>query len=404
MIRLNQLAGQVKEKKAQIDPMEYLSLYDLLTPEELEVRKAVEAFVAKEVTPKINDYVEAAQFPTEIVNAVKPLKLFHHFLNKPYGHGTSYTKQGIILMEAARADAGFATFIAVQNLLLNYTLEKFGSEAQKQKYLTKTRDIEYIGGWGLTEKGYGSDASSLTSNVKKVQGGYILNGDKRWIGNGNKDVLIVWARNLDTNKVEGFIVETKWPGYHAEVIQGKLALRIVQNCQITFTNIFIPDENKLESVTDFQNGPNQVLMHSRVIVPWIALGVMRGVYEHSLKWTTTRKQFGKYLASFQLQQERLVRILSTFQASFLMVLRLSRLAAEGKATIGMISSVKAWVTDKTREVARLGREMLGGDGIISDNYVIKALTDAEVLYTYEGTYDINSLVAGREITGIGAFK
>ncbi|CAD8071213.1 unnamed protein product [Paramecium sonneborni] len=396
MQRLNQVAGQFKEVKFLADPLEYLRLYDMLDNEEKEICQAVRKFAQEKAAPTINKYVEAAEFPTEIVEALKPLKLIHKT--------NTYVKTGLAYLELAKVDAGLSTFYLLISSLVPHSIETFGSEEQKKKYLTRIKDMDILGGWALTEKEYGSDASSIQTTVKKVQGGYLLNGNKRWIGNGNKDILVVWARNSENQNIEGFIVENKWAGVHAEPIKHKLALRIVQNCQITFKDVFVPDENKMPKAKDFQNGVTQALQHSRVGVPWIALGIQAGVYENVVKFVTRRKQFGKHIAGFQLQQERLTRILTTFQASFLMVLQVSRMAQEKKASLGQIAAVKAWVSDKTREVARLGREMMGGDGILVENYCIKAMTDAEVVYTYEGSYDINSLIAGREITGLAAFK
>jgi acyl-CoA oxidase len=228
------------------------------------------------------------------------------------------------------------------------------------------KSLEVICGWGLTESKVGSDASNLETSTTKVQGGYRLNGDKRWIGMGNRDLLIVWARNTENKKVEGYILDMNTSGITSQPIKHKLALRIVPNCQIHFNNVFIPEENRLPKATDFNKGTNTVLKHSRIFVAWIAVGIALGVYDNVIKYVTERKQFGVPIASFQLQQEKLVRIMASTQAILHLTWRTTKLAEQGKATIGEIAMTKAFVTAQVRDIARLGREMLGGNGIIHD--------------------------------------
>ena len=190
----------------------------------------------------------------------------------------------------------------------------------------------------------------------------------------------------------------------SEVIQNKLALRSVQNCHITLTNVEVTDANKLPKALDFATGTNVILKHSRVFVCWVAAGIALGVYDNAIKYVTTRKQFGQPIGGFQLVQEKIVKIMSNLQAILLACWRVSKLVDEGKANIGQIAMVKAFVTERGREVCKWGREVLGGNGIIHDNYMMKAYADMEAIYTYEGSYDINTLVAGRELTGLAAFK
>lgn len=285
-----------------------------------------------------------------------------------------------------------------------YTIETLGSEEQKQKWLPQLRDIKKIGGWGLTEVLTGSNAAQIDTTAKKVPGGWIINGNKRWIGNGNRDLIVCWAQNEETKKVNAFIVEMDRKGVKSEVIQHKLALRIVQNCEISFDNVFIPDENRLPKAEDFGKSTGQILLHSRLFVAWIAAGIAMGVYDSVIKYATQRKQFGVPIGSFQLQQEKLFRVMQNTQMILLCCQRLSQLHDQGKMTMGMVAGGKAWCSERLREVARLGREIMGGNGIIHDNYAMKALADAEAVYTYEGTYDMNALVVGRELTGVSAFK
>lgn len=241
-------------KKPVLDPYEYMHLTDLITPEENAIRLKIKGFVDKEVRPVINDYVEEATYPGPIVKKLKEVDPLSLFLRPPYGRSASLVTIGLISAELARVDLGVCTFLNVHAGLSARTIEEFGSEEQKKKYLPMMRSFDIIGGWGLTEKEYGSDASNLKSNVRKVEGGYLLNGNKRWIGNGNKDIMVVWAKDLDNHKMtEAFIVDLTSPGIKIEVIKNKLALRIVQNCEVTFENVFIPENCKLPKAKSFQD-------------------------------------------------------------------------------------------------------------------------------------------------------
>jgi acyl-CoA oxidase len=384
--------------------VDYLRFGDLLTPEEEAFRLQVRQLAEKEIAPYINDSIETASFPEHLMPVFRKSEYLFNFLKKPYGKGTSLMGQGVATAELARVDGSICTFSLVQAVLAMYTIEQLGSEEQKQKYLSKMGKLELISGWGLTEGKIGSDASSLETTVVKVPGGYRLNGDKRWIGNGNRDLLIVWARNQENNKVEGFILDMKLPGITTQVIKHKLPLRMVQNCHIHFNNVIVPEDCKLPKAMDFQKGTSVVLKHSRVFVAWAAVGIALGVYDNVIKYISNRKQFGVPTSSFQLMQEKLSRIMATTQAMLLMVWRITKLMEQNNVTIGQIGMTKAWITLRGREVCALGREMLGGNGITFDNYVMKAMADMEAMYTYEGTYDVNSLVNGRELTGIAAFN
>jgi len=324
-------------------------------------------------------------------------------IEKPYGSYKNILASGITVMEVARVDASLATSLISHWGLAGYTIQSFGSEEQKKKWIPKLRSMEAIAGWALTEDKIGSDASNLNTSVKKVEKGYILNGVKRWIGNANRDIVVVWARNEENKKVEGFIVQVNSPGLKTEKIQNKLALRIVENIHLTFNDVFIPEENKLPGATDFSSVA-KVLAHSRIIVAWAIAGLAVGVYDNVIKYVDERKQFGVKITSFQLIQDKLVRMMASIQGILGMLFRISELYDQGKATIGMIAMTKAWASKEAREITRLRREAMGGNGIIMDNYAMKALVDLEGMYTYEGTYDINNLVCGRELTGVAAFK
>jgi acyl-CoA oxidase len=242
----------------------------------------------------------------------------------------------------------------------------------------------------------------LVSTATPVKGGYLLNGSKRWIGNAShSDIMIVFARDTSTRKVKGFIVDSHSSGITTTVIKRKLALRPIQNCDIYFKDVFVSDENKLLGPDGFTEGVNRVLNSSRMFVPWVSIGMMGGVYETSIKYAKNRIQFQVPISSFQLIQEKLVRMLGYFNASFLQGWRIMTLE---KCEVSQSAAVKSQVTMIGREVTKLAREVLGGNGILIENYVMKAMLDMEAIYSYEGTYEINVLAAGRAITGIPAFK
>ena len=253
--------------------VDYFRFSDLLTPEEEALRKEVRAFAETSVAPFINDCIETAKFPDHLIPAFRKSDIFSHFISKPLGKGTSLLGTGLIVSELARIDGSVSTFTIVQGALAIHTIDKLASEAQKLKYLPLMRRLELISGWGLTEENYGSDASSLETVVtKNSNGDYVLNGNKRWIGNGDKDLLVVWARNTENKKIEAFILNMKTPGVTTQAIKHKLPLRMVQNCQIYFRNVVVPAENKLPKAIDFIKGTTIILKHSRVLICWVAVG------------------------------------------------------------------------------------------------------------------------------------
>jgi acyl-CoA oxidase len=256
----------------------------------------------------------------------------------------------------------------------------------------------------LTEPDYGSDASSLKTIATKVEGGWILEGQKRWIGNSTfADLLVIFARNTSTNQINGYIVKKDAPGLTVTKIDNKIGLRIVQNGDIVMKKVFVPDEDRIEGVNSFQD-TNKVLAVSRVMVAWQPIGISMGIYDMCHRYLKERKQFGAPLAAFQINQQKLVQMLSNVQAMILVGWRLCKLYESGKMTPGHASLGKSWITLRARETAALGRELLGGNGILSDFLVAKAFCDLEPIYTYEGTYEINTLVTGREVTGFASFK
>lgn len=261
--------------------------------------------------------------------------------------------------------------------------------------------------FGLTEPDNGSDASGLQTTAKKVDGGYLLTGQKRWIGNATfADYIVIWARNPhENNNIQGFLVTKGSKGLKTSKIENKYSLRIVQNADITLDNVFVPDNNKLTHAKDFATGTNVILESSRLCVAWMIVGNACGAYEAALKYCLQRKQFGRPIASFQLIQEKLHRMLGLCEMMVSNTVHISNLMDQGKSTIGQVGRCKSMNSYHARIVTQLAREVCGGNGIILDYHVMKQLMDIEAMHTYEGTYEVNALVSGRELTGgISAIK
>ncbi|KAG0517117.1 hypothetical protein BDA96_09G060800 [Sorghum bicolor] len=383
---------------------DYYQLDDLLTNEEKVLRKKVQGVMEKEIAPIMTEYWEKAEFPFHVIPKLATLGLAGG-TTKGYGcPGLSLTATAISTAEVARVDASCSTFILAHASLVVPTIALCGSESQKQQYLPSLAQFKMLGCWALTEPDNGSDASSLRTAATKVPGGWHLNGQKRWIGNSTfADMLIILARNAETKQLNGFIVKKGAPGLKATKIENKIGLRMVQNGDIVLDKVFVPEEERIPGINSFQD-IKKVFAMSRVLVTWQPIGISMGVFDMCHRYLKERKQFGAPLAAFQLNQEKLVRMLGNVQAMLLVGWRLCKLYEAGKLTPGQSSLGKAWTSRKAREVVSLGRELLGGNGILADFLVAKAFCDLEPIFSYEGTYDINSLVTGRDITGIASFK
>ncbi|XP_034914099.1 acyl-coenzyme A oxidase 4, peroxisomal isoform X1 [Populus alba] len=383
---------------------DYYQFSDLLTVEDQALRMRVRECMEKEIAPIMTEYWEKAKFPFHAIPKLGSLGVAGGTI-KGYGcPGLSITASAIAMAEVARVDASCSTFILVHSSLAMLTIAFCGSEEQKLKYLPSLAQFSTVACWALTEPDYGSDASGLKTTAIKVEGGWILEGKKRWIGNSTfADLLVVFARNTTTNQINGFIVKKDAPGLTVTKIENKIGLRIVQNGDIVMKRVFVPDEDRLPGVNSFQD-TNKVLAVSRVMVAWQPIGISMGVYDMCHRYLKERKQFGAPLAAFQINQQKLVHMLGNVQAMVLVGWRLCKLYEKEKMTPGQASLAKAWISLKARETASIGRELLGGNGILADFLVAKALCDLEPIYTYEGTYDINTLITGREITGLASFK
>jgi len=399
----NHLASSKQTQHPVFSSLDFCFFDDLLTPEEVKFRKEVRDFTEKEISPVISDYYERAEFPQPILEKMGQKDWLRSLTKRPFGEEKSAMHFGLLLLEIARGDPSIGTIVFVHTGVILYTIEPYGSTEQKKLIPDMVKFKKYVG-YGLTEPNIGSDAANVQTIAKKVEGGYIIQGSKRWQGNSNRDMVIIWAKNDETKKMDGFIVPITLPGVKVEVIDRKMSMRCVQNCHITLDNVFVPEESRLPNLKRGFGDISTGLAYSRLFAAWVAVGIAVGIYDNTIKYINSREQFGAKISSFQLTQEKLSRMMGYIQAMLLMLWRMTRLYENKRLTGGMSSMTKAWVTSRCREVARLGREMLGGNGIIADNYVMRAVLDIEGVHTYEGTYEINSLVAGREITGINAIK
>src|SRR5881628_1816081 len=356
------------------------------------------------VAPIINKYWIEDSFPFELLPAIKELNLGGLGMQGYGCRGGSALLFGLAAMEMSRVDSSIATFFGVHNGLAMGSIYAAGSEEQKQKWLPPMARLEKIGSFGLTEPDVGSGASGgLTTTARREGDTWVLNGQKKWIGNATwGDLTIIWARDLADNQVKGFIVENKTPGFKADKIEHKMALRVVQNALITLDNCRVPEANRLQLDTSFRDTA-RVLRMTRAFVGWEAVGCMMGAYEHALRYAQTREQFGKPIGSFQLVQDLLVKMLGNITASLCMMVRLSKLQDEGHLKDEHASLAKAFCTERMRESVGYARELLGANGIVLDHQVGRFVADAEAIYSYEGTREMNTLIVGRAITGFSAF-
>src|SRR6266516_7531146 len=384
---------------------DFYQLIDHLTPEEKAIVKKVRTYMETKVRPVINKYWSDDAFPFELLPSFKEVGIGGLGFEGYGCAGGSQKLFGFVAMELARVDASFCTFFGVHSGLAMGSIYLVGSEEQKKKWLPQMARWEKIGCFGLTEPLVGSGTSGgLTTTAKREGDSWILNGQKRWIGNAPWcDISIIWARDLADNQVKGFIVENKTtPGFSVEKIEHKIALRVVQNGLITMDNCRVPEENRLQADASIRDTA-RVLKMTRFMVGWEATGCAMGAYENALKYCQERLQFGKPIGSFQMVQDLLAKMLANITASQCLVVRMSQLEAEGKLTDAHAALSKAFTTAKCRETVAWARELLGGNGIAADYNVARFFTDAEALYSYEGTYQMQNLIVGKAITGFSAF-
>jgi glutaryl-CoA dehydrogenase len=353
-------------------------------------------FVDDEVFPVINGYWERAEFPWPLVRRLAELELVGDDRMSPLA-------AGLLHMELNRGDGSLGTFLGVQAGLAMRSIAMLGSPEQRERWLEPMARLEKIGAFAMTEPEHGSDAVALETTARPDGDGWVLDGAKRWIGNGTiADVVVVWARSSEDGQVKGFLVEPSSSGYEATLIEGKGCARAVWQADIRLDGVWVPESSRLPGARDFKD-PGRVLVATRGTVAWGALGHAVAAYDIALTYAKRRRQFGRPLARFQIVQERLVKMLAEVTGMQLYCLQLARLADAGRLTDTIAGLAKLNNTRKARKVIAEARDLLGGNGILLDNHVIRHMADIEVLHTFEGTETIQTLIVGRDITGIGAF-
>jgi glutaryl-CoA dehydrogenase len=381
---------------------DYFFLREDLTDDQLELLRRVRVFVDDEVLPVISGYWERAELPWPLIQRVGELGIAGEEITGYGCPGLDPISCGLVHMELNRGDGSLGTFLGVQSGLAMKSIALLGSEEQKQRWLPAMARIEKLGAFALTEPDHGSDSVSLSTTAERDGDNYVLNGAKRWIGNGSlADVVVVWARGED-GRVHGFLVEKGTPGYNATVITGKGSLRAIWQAQIELEDVRIPAENLLPGSNSFKDTA-VILAGTRTTCAWAALGHAVAAYETALTYAKRREQFGRPLVSFQIVQDRLVKMLAEVTAMQLYCLQIGRLAERGQLTDTIAGLAKLNNTRKARQICAEARDMLGGNGILLENHVIRHMTDIEAIHTYEGTETMQTLIVGRDITGVGAF-
>jgi glutaryl-CoA dehydrogenase len=377
---------------------------DLLTDREKSVLTDLRHYLETEVKPIVNDHWARAEFPMQVVEGLADLGIFALPWEETRPFENSAVFRGWVALELARVDASVATFVGVQNGLAMGSIAVGGSPEQRAEWLPRLASGELVGAFGLTEPLSGSDSAQGLRTVATRDGDdWVLNGSKRWIGNATfSDVTIIWAKSAEDGQVKGFIVPTSTPGYTATKIEDKQSLRIVQNADIVLDGVRVPESHRLQQANSFRETAG-VLRLTRAEVAWAAVGNSIGAYEAALAYAGERVQFGKPIAAHQLVQDLLVKCLGNITASLGMVVRCSQMLDDGKQRDEHASLAKAFTTARMRETVAHAREVLGGNGIVLEHDVARHFADAEALYSYEGTREMNTLIVGRSITGQAAF-
>jgi glutaryl-CoA dehydrogenase len=382
---------------------DYYQVDDLLTDGERAVRDRVRAFCDREVVPVINRYWEAAEFPYELVPKLAALGLCGGTIPGYGCPGLSAVAAGLVAQELCRGDGSLNTFFGVQSGLVMQSIYLLGSEEQRQRWLPRLASFDAIGAFALTEPRHGTDVVMLETRARRDGDGYVLDGEKRWIGNATfADLLVVWARDAETNEIGGFLVEKGAPGLDPRLIEGKTSQRAVLQAHIRLDGVRVPAAARLPGAGSFRD-TTRVLSATRQGIAWEAVGHAIAAYEAALAYAKERATFGKPIASYQLVQAKLVGMLAEITAMQLVALRLSQLLEAGKMTDGQASLAKMHNARKARQICADARDLLGGNGILLDYHVARHQADLEATYTYEGTDAVQTLIVGREITGIQAF-
>jgi glutaryl-CoA dehydrogenase len=375
----------------------------LSTPEQAAIVK-LRDYLDREVRPIANGCWDRAEFPTQVIKPLAELGAYSFAWNETAPFANSAVFRGFVALEIARVDASVATFVGVQNGLAAGTLAATGSAEQRAEWIPRLASGEVVGAFGLTEPLSGSDsAQGLRTTATRSGDNWTLNGAKRWIGNATfSDVTIIWAKDTADNQVKGFIVPTDSAGYSATKIEGKISLRAVQNADVTLTDVVVPESLRLQNANSFKDTA-KVLRATRAEVSWAAVGNAIGAYDAAVAYAHEREQFGKPIGGHQLVQDLLVKSLGNITASLGMVVRVSQMQDEGVQRDEHSALTKAYTTSRMRESVAWCRELFGGNGVTLEYNVARHFADAEAIYSYEGTQEMNTLIVGRSITGQAAF-
>jgi glutaryl-CoA dehydrogenase len=385
-------------------PVDFVNVGRLLSDEEKAVRDRVREYVDREVIPGAADHWDRAEFPFEVLPGLGELGVLGGTFSEEYGcAGWNNVAYGLAIAELARGSGSLATFVHVQGGLAMTAIHELGSEEQKRRWLPAMARCEKIGCFGLTEPEAGSDPGSLGTTAVEKDGGYVLEGEKKWIGNASfSDVAVIWART-EEGKILGFLVETDNPGFRADVMPRKGSQRAAWQTHITMKDCHVPESTRLPQAESL-GSTLSILTHSRYGVGWDGLGQAADCYETALAYASEREQFGQPIASFQLVQQKLVEMVNEISLSQLLSIHVGRLKDAGELDPATVSMFKMNNVAKARRIAATAREVLGGNGILLDYRVMEHMADIEGVYTYEGTNDVNTLIVGQAITGHRAFS
>ncbi len=393
-------AAKPNDKPLPVPDCDFYMIEGVIDATEAAIIEKVRTFMRDRVAPIINDYWVRDAFPFELIEPLKKLGL------GTIGLANSTPQlRGMLIMEMCRVDASFATFFGVHHDLAMGSIAMLGSEEQRDRWIPKMASLDIVGCFALTEPLVGSGSGGgLTTTAKHEGDEWVLNGEKKWIGNAPWcDISVVWARDVEDGQVKGFLVENKsTPGFKVEKIDNKMALKVVQNGHITMTECRVPDANHLQGANTFRDTA-KVLRETRSGVGWMATGVQMGAYENAVRYAQQRQQFGKPIGSFQLMQELIAKMLANLTACQSMMLRLAEIEQLGKLTDQHAALAKAFTTTRMRETVAWARELHGGNGIVVDYNVGRFFADAEALYSYEGTFQMQNLIIGKAATGFSAF-
>ena len=383
---------------------DYFKIDDLLTDEHKLIRETVRNYVKKEISPIVEEFAQRAEFPVKITKQLGELGCFGPTVPQEYGGGgLDYISYGLMMQELERGDSGIRSTASVQGSLVMYPILAYGTEEQKQKYLPKLASGEWLGCFGLTEPDHGSDPAAMISNFKDAGDHVVLNGSKMWISNAPfSHVAVVWAKN-EQGKIQGLILERGMEGFSTPTIHNKWSLRVSATGELVFDNVKVPKENILPNVRGLK-GPLGCLTKARYGIAWGAVGAAMDCYDTALRYSKERVQFGKPLASFQLQQRKLAIMVTEITKAQLLNWRLGVLMNENKATPEQVSMAKRNACEIAANIARDARQILGGMGITGEYSIMRHMMNLESVITYEGTHDIHLLITGHDITGIKAFS